>query len=215
MRWGKKGLRCTPIFQRYYGRVQMRNTIFPIWSPYQSHVSSSSVSGTVYPDQRRIMLSSYQYPDSCHPAGTQTEGGLGYHPSLKCLWEANQARTQLEYELIQETQELAERCEHKQARRHARWRALIIDQTDATLQEVLSQVSSTEAIKLLPWCISVVVPFCYISGAASTAVQQDESISIISGPCPTVPKPCGLSVLGPSGDPILYWQLPLYMCLPC
>ena len=48
----------------------------------------------------------------CHPACTQTEG-LGYYPSLKLQWEANQARAQLECELIQETQELAERCEHK------------------------------------------------------------------------------------------------------
>ena len=49
----------------------------------------------------------------CHPASAQTGGGLQYHPSLKLLWEANQARAQLEYELIQETQELAERCKHK------------------------------------------------------------------------------------------------------
>ena len=48
----------------------------------------------------------------CHPTSTQTEG-LGYHPSLKLLWEANQARAQLECELIQETKKLAERCEHK------------------------------------------------------------------------------------------------------
>ena len=44
----------------------------------------------------------------CHPAGTQTEG-LGYHPSLKLLWEANQARAQLECELAQETHKLAEK----------------------------------------------------------------------------------------------------------
>ena len=49
----------------------------------------------------------------CHHAGTQTEGGLGYHPSLKLLWEANHARAQLEYDLIQETQELAKRYKHK------------------------------------------------------------------------------------------------------
>ena len=48
----------------------------------------------------------------CHPAGIQTEW-LGYHPSLKLLWEANQARAQLECELIQKTQESAEKCEHK------------------------------------------------------------------------------------------------------
>ena len=47
----------------------------------------------------------------CHAASTQTEG-LGYQLSLKLLWETNQARTQLECELIQDMQELAERYEH-------------------------------------------------------------------------------------------------------
>ena len=90
----------------------------------------------------------------------------------------------------------------KQARRHARQRAQIINQTDATLQEVLSQVSSTEAIKLLLWCISAVVPFHYICGATTMATQQDEGIPIISGPCPTVPEPEPPWSLapGPSGD---------------
>ena len=48
-----------------------------------------------------------------HPTNTHTEGGSGYHPSLKLLQDTNQARAQLEYELIQETQELVERYEHK------------------------------------------------------------------------------------------------------
>ena len=48
----------------------------------------------------------------CHPASAQTEG-FGYHPFLKLLQDANQARAQLECELFQETQELAERFEHK------------------------------------------------------------------------------------------------------
>ena len=64
----------------------------------------------------------------CHPTGTQTEGGLGYHPasnqteglgyhpSLKLLQEFNQARAKIEHELVQETQELAERYEHKWAK---------------------------------------------------------------------------------------------------
>ena len=57
-------------------------------------------------------------------------------------------------------QELPERCEHKQAkqaRRHARQRAQMIDQTNATLQELFLQASSVDAVKLLPWCVSVVV----------------------------------------------------------
>ena len=111
-----------------------------------------------------------------HPTSTQTEGGSGYHPNLKLLQDTNQARVQLEYELIQETQKLAERYEQKeakQARRHARWQAQIIDQTDATFQEVFSQASLTGAVTLLPWCLSAAVPFCYISRATITAAQQD------------------------------------------
>ena len=80
--------------------------------------------------------------------GTQMEGGSGYHPALKLLQDANQARAQLEYEPIQETQELAERYKHKwakQAKRHAKQQAQMIDQTNATFQEVFSQVISTEA----------------------------------------------------------------------
>ena len=49
----------------------------------------------------------------CHPTSTQREEGPGYHPSLKLLQDANQARAQLEYELVQETKDLAERYEHK------------------------------------------------------------------------------------------------------
>ena len=68
-------------------------------------------------------------------ASTQMEGGSGYNSSIKLLQNVNQVRAQLEYELIWETQELVERHEHrwaKQARRHARWWAQMIDQTDAT-----------------------------------------------------------------------------------
>ena len=93
----------------------------------------------------------------------------------------------------------------------------MINRTDATLQDVLSHVSSTEAFKLLPWCVSVAVPFCYISEATTMAVQQDKGISIISRPCPTAPEPepHGLLVPGPSGLQLLHWQLPLCQCLPC
>ena len=79
----------------------------------------------------------------------------------------------------------------------------MIDQTDVMLQEVLSQASSMEAIKLLPWCISMVVPLYYICEVTATAAQQDVVISIVSGPCPTVPEsePHGSPVPGPSGVP--------------
>ena len=75
----------------------------------------------------------------------------------------------------------------------------MIYQTNSTLHKVLSQVSSTEAIKLLPWCLSMVVPLLYEVG--TMAAQQDKGVSIVSGPYPIVPEPepHGLLVLGPSG----------------
>ena len=75
----------------------------------------------------------------CHPASTQTEGGSGYHLSLKLLQDNNEVRVQMEYELIQQVQKLAKRYEHKwvkQAHRHARWWAWLLNQRDTTFQEV-------------------------------------------------------------------------------
>ena len=91
----------------------------------------------------------------------------------------------------------------------------MINQTDATLQEVLSQVSSIEAIKVLPWCVSMAVPLHYIGKAATMAIHQDEGISIASEPCPTVPEPEPHSSLapGPSGvltPPSVMSPLPVF-----
>ena len=137
---------------------------------------------------------------------TQMDGGSDYHPALKLLQDTNQVIAQLEYELVQETQELVERYEHKwakQARRHAKQWAQVIDQIDATFQGIFLQVSSTEAVMLLPWCIFVAVPFCYTSGPVTIDAQWDESISTISEPSPTAcepePEPHGSPVTGPSG----------------
>ena len=115
MRWGKRGWRHTLISQSCYGIVQMRNTIFLILSPCQSP--------QLAPPPQLEEGTQTKGGSDCHSASTQTEGGLGNHPSLKLLQEANHVRAQLEYELILETEELAERCEHKQtkqARQHLR-----------------------------------------------------------------------------------------------
>ena len=64
----------------------------------------------------------------------------------------------------------------------------MINQTAAALQEVLSQAGLTEAIKLLPWCVSAAVPLCYIREAATMAAQQDKGVSIASGSFPSVPE---------------------------
>ena len=130
--------------------------------------------------------------------GTQMEKGSGFHPALKHLQDTNQSRGQLECELVQETQELVQRYNNKQikqARRHQRWWAQMIKQTDATFQEVFSQVSLADSIKLLPWCISTAVPLCYVSGMMATAMQQDKDI-------PAASKPEGSVAPGPSSCPV-------------
>ena len=52
----------------------------------------------------------------------------------------------------------------------------MVKQADATFQEVFSQGSLVDSIKLLPWCISFTVPLHYMSRAQATATQQDEDI---------------------------------------
>ena len=60
-----------------------------------------------------------------------------------------------------------------------------------------------EAVKLLPWCISAVVPLCYISEVASMATHQDDGISITSKSCSPAPRSesHSLPVPGQSGSP--------------
>ena len=54
------------------------------------------------------LLVSLSAPHHHQEEGTQMEGGLSFHPALKLLQDVNQARAQLEHELAQETQELAQ-----------------------------------------------------------------------------------------------------------
>ena len=157
VRWGKRVWRHTSISQISYGIGQRRNTIFPVPSLWQFPAGSCFTSGSAHPDwgrirqspclclyRRWVRLSSCQYPD----------GRVRVSP-FSLTWMGSQSsRAQLECQLIQETQEWAERCEHKQAkqaRRHAGGHRLST-KTNATLQEVLS--------RWVQWR-----PFSYCSGA--------------------------------------------------
>ena len=73
----------------------------------------------------------------------------------------------------------------------------LLDQTDATFQEVFLQASLMKAIRLLLFCITVAVPFHYISGIVANVSQQDEGIPAMSEPHPTEPDPHALLVPGP------------------
>ena len=138
-----------------------------------------------------------------HPASIQTEGGQATINLSKLLQDNTQAWAQQEYELTQEAQELAKRYECKWAKQfqgHSRRQLQLMNQTEATFQEVFSQVDSMEAVKLLPWCVTVAMPLWCISGAVATAIQLVEGIPSISELCPTEPKPepCGSPPPGPS-----------------
>ena len=58
----------------------------------------------------------------------------------------------------------------------------MIKQIDATFEEIFSQASSADSIKLLPLCISVAVPLYYMSKKMATAMQQDEVVPAASEP---------------------------------
>ena len=115
--------------------VEMGLKVFPqfqeaLWqSSEEEHCLSDPISLSI------PILALHPYQEE----GTQTEGGSGFHPALKLLQDANQARAQLEYEFVQETQELAQRYDNKQikqTRRCERCWAWMVKQTDATFQEV-------------------------------------------------------------------------------
>ena len=61
-----------------------------------------------------------------------------------------------------------------------------------------------ETITLLPWSITVAMPFCYISRVVAIVAWQDEGVPTMSKLCPTTsepkPEPHGSPVPGPSRD---------------
>ena len=95
----------------------------------------------------------------------------------------------------------------EQARGHKRWHAWMTEQTDATFQEVFSQVSSVVSIKLLPWYISAAVPLHYMSRTMATVMQQDEDV-------PAASEPQGSPAAGPSSSPVHPLRTPPLPALP-
>ena len=73
----------------------------------------------------------------------------------------------------------------------------MVEQTDATFQEVFSQVSLANSIKLLPWCISSTVTLHYLSGVLTTDTHQGEDIPATT----TASEPKGSPAPGSSSSP--------------
>ena len=70
-------------------------------------------------------------------------------------------------------------------------------EADTTFQEVFSQASWTDLIKLLPQCVSSAVPLHYMSKALTTTVWQEEDVPVTI----TVPMLEDSQALNPSDSP--------------
>ena len=124
-------------------------------------------------------------PFVCLPSpsrmGTQMEERSGFHTALKYLQNIDQSRAKLECDVAKETQRLAQRYDDRQiklARKYGRWQAQMAEEADAAFHEVFFHVSSTDSIKLLPWCFSFTVPLHYMSDVLATAMQKEEDILV-------------------------------------
>ena len=95
-------------------------------------------------------------------------------------------------------------------RKHERWWEQMAEEADVIVQEVCSQVSSTNSMKLLPWCISSAVPLHYMNKALATAAQQEEDVPATI----TVPKSEGSQALHPSDSPNCQTGTPPLPLLP-
>ena len=131
--------------------------------------------------------------------GIQTEEQLGYNPAPRWLQEFNQAGSQLECELSEETQKLA--CKYKDQwislQRKQGWNWTRMAQEEhTTFQVFFSMTCSTNSVQLLPWCISFGIPFCYMDDSlASTAWQGGDASATTAAPMQEEP-----TALGPSSS---------------
>ena len=73
----------------------------------------------------------------------------------------------------------------------------MVKEADSTFQEVFSQTSSTDSVKLLPWWVSSAVPLHYMNEVLAITVQQEEDVPVTT----TVPKPEGSQGPDPSDSP--------------
>ena len=97
----------------------------------------------------------------------QTVKALDFGMALIQLKVVTQDQTQLKWELLHKQERLAEEQENQWARM---WKQL-----DTTFREVLSQVSPTNLVRLLPWCLSTAanpcaVPVCSVGEVLTTSM---------------------------------------------
>ena len=145
--------------------------------------------------------------------GIQTEEesvhkGLGYNPALQRLQDYNQAQTQLECELSEQAQKLAQKyddCQIKMAKKHEWKQAKMVQESHTAFQEVFAMASLMESIKLPPWCLSSVVPSQYIGEVLATTTLWGKNTPATTA----ASEPMKPTTLGPSSSPAHCSESPL------
>ena len=143
-------------------------------------------------------------PSSILRRGNPDEGKIRLSPSyLKLLQDANQARDQLECELVQETQVLAWRYDNKwtkQAKRHEK----AVGMDDQADRYHLSRGIFPGEFSRFHQITALVHFLCYIRRLMATTMQESEDV-------PAASEPEGWPAPGPSGSPT---HLPITPPLP-
>ena len=124
-------------------------------------------------------VSPYLFLSPYWEESSQTEEGPSLTLALMWLQSITQANAQLKWELANEMEGLARKYGDQQTRiamKHRDWQARMGEEVDTTFWEVFSEASSTDLVRVLPWCISTtvnpgVIPTCYMSEALATTMQ--------------------------------------------
>ena len=117
----------------------------------------------------------------------QMERESGYYLALKQLQEYQQAKIQQECELNQETQELERKYKDhylRLAKRHEEMREEMVEEGNIIFQEIFSMMDTTDSIKLLPWCTSSTIPFCFLS-EHWLLLHNEVKVQQLLLPCPS------------------------------
>ena len=157
--------------------------------------------GRASPIQSNTTIHSLITPHPHWKEGSQTEEGPGFHPALKQLQGISQAKVQLEWELAHEVGGLTRKYKDWQirlARTLEKWWAHMAEEADATFQEVFSQTTPTDSVKLLLCCISSTNPPHYINKVLATAAWQREDVPVTI----TTPELEGSQALAPTDSPV-------------
>ena len=89
-------------------------------------------------------------------------------------------------------------------KKHEQKWVIMAQEGNVAFQEVFAMTSLAESIKLLPWCVSSVVPSHYINKVLVTITQLGENALATTA----APKPEESTALGASSSPAHFSETP-------